>query len=1078
MKRPINRRRFLQLSATMTAAATVGSTSALTSVMSSPAFAATGLVGYWKFDEGIGTSAADSSGSGYTATLQSGAAWASGQIGPYALAVSGANDSYVEIPNAVVNTAASFSVAAWVNVNAVTGGYQTFVSLNGSNVSAFFLQLRGDTGLFSFTRLGGDSTSTSTTTASAATPPTPGVWYHLVGVYDATAQTIALYVNGSLQQTLPYTGGWQGNGHTGIGRGWYGGGPVDFVNGQIDDVRFYNSALSAKSATDLAAVGYWNFDEGKGSTAADATGNSYTATLQSGVLWATGKGGGSALDLTGASNSYAEVPFTVVNTAASFSVAAWVNVTTISGNQTFVSLDGNNVSAFFLQLRADTGKFAFTRLASDSTSALTSVALATAVAVAGTWYHLAGVYNATAQTLALYVNGVLQQTITYTGGWQGSGHAGIGRGRYFAGPVDFVNGLIDDVHFYNVALDYTTINTLITSAPVAYPALTVEVDQTGPAISPLLYGLMFEDINHSGDGGLYAELIRNRTFQDNPNAPDYWSVVSSSGASGSIALDTSNPANTVALTTSLKLQITSVGAGQRVGVANTGFWGIAAYPATKYHITVYAKASADFSGPLTLTLESNDGTIVYGLATLASVKVNKWQKYTATFTTAAGSIPTETNRFVISASNTGTVWFGLVSLFGSTWNGHTNGLRHDLMQLLSKTNATFLRFPGGNYLEGNTTADYFPWKKTIGDIALRPGHQDPWGYRSSDGLGLLEYLIWCEDLNLSPLLAVYAGYVLNGTHIPVGTPAFNQIIQDAVDEIQYATGDVTTTWGAVRAADGHPAPFNIQYVEIGNEDFLDGSGSYDSRFTALYDAIKAAYPSIKLIATSGVSSRVPDVYDQHFYHSPTQMANYATLYNTYSRTAPKIFVGEYASQEGYPTPDLNSALGDAAFLTGLERNSDVVVLSSYAPLLANVNALNWGTNLIGFDALNSYGSPSYYVMGMFSQYHGNAVVPTQLSGVGGLYFVSSKNTTTGAVYIKVVNPGNVAQTVHIQLNSGKTVAATGTAVVLSSANATDTNTLSNPTHIAPVKHNLKKLSASFSYTFAPYSITALEFTVS
>ncbi len=383
MKRPINRRRFLQLSASMTVAATVGSTSALTSVISSTAFAATGLVGYWKFDEGTGSTATDSSGSGYTGTLQSGASWTSGQIGSHALTVTGASNSYVDIPTTVVNTAASFSVAAWVKVSAVSTAFQTFVSVDGSQVSAFFLQLRGDTGLFTFTRLGSDSTSAVATLASASIPPMPGTWYHLVGVYDASAQTISLYVNGSLQETVPYTGGWQGSGHTGIGRGWYNGGPVDFVNGQIDDVHLYNIALAPKSVADLAAAGYWTFDEGKGSTAADSTGNSNTATLQSGALWATGKGGGSALNLTGAGNSFAEIAATGVNTAASFSVSCWVKLNSVNGYQTFVSLDGSQVSAFFLQLRGDTGKFAFSRLGSDSTLAAASVASATECAYGG-----------------------------------------------------------------------------------------------------------------------------------------------------------------------------------------------------------------------------------------------------------------------------------------------------------------------------------------------------------------------------------------------------------------------------------------------------------------------------------------------------------------------------------------------------------------------------------------------------------------------------------------------------------------------------------------------------------------------
>jgi alpha-L-arabinofuranosidase len=1077
MKKHFNRRQFLEISASAAIATTVGSAGAFTYGKTLNTHAATtGLAGYWKFDEGSGTTASDASGNGYTGTLQSGATWSTGQVGSSALRVTGANNSYVDISQAVVNTAASFSVAAWVKVTAVGGGYQTFVSLDGSQVSTFFLQLRGDTGLFAFTRLSSDSTSASTSVASASIPPLVDVWYHLVGIYDATAQTISLYVNGSLQQTTPYTTGWQGNGHTGIGRGRYGGNPVDFVNGQIDDVHFYNIALSSKAAVDLAAVGYWTFDEGTGLSAADSTGNSYNATLQSAATWATGKVGSSALSLTGTSTSYVDIPQAAINTATSFSAAAWVKLNTLTGPQTFVSLDGVHVSAFNLKLRDSNGKFAFTRTGSDATSSPTILASASNAATTGTWYHLVGVYDADAQTISLYVNGQLQQTTAYASDWQGTGHTAIGRAKRGINTfVEFTNGQIDDVHLYNIALDYTAVNTLYGSAAAASSSLTVQVNETGPSISPLLYGLMFEDISHSGDGGLYAELIRNRILMDNANAPDYWSVVTSSGATGTIALDTTNPANTVALTTSLKLQITQVAAGQRVGVANAGFWGIPVRPNTTYQASFYAVASADFSGPLIVGIESNDGSTIYASAKVSAITTS-WDQYSVTFTT--GNVATSsTNRFVISAAHTGTVWFTLVSLFPPTWANHTNGLRPDLMQLLSNTHSTFLRFPGGNYLEGNTLSDYFPWKKTIGDLSLRPGHNDPWGYRSSDGLGLLEYLIWCEDLNLSPLLAVYAGFALNGTHVTVGTAAFNQIIQDALDEIEYTMGSTSTTWGAQRAADGHPAPFPIEYVEIGNEDFFDGSGSYNARFTAIFDAIRAAYPSIKLIATATVTSRVPDLYDQHFYPSPAGMVNDSALYNTYSRSAPKIFVGEYASQEGKPTPDLNSALGDAAFLTGLERNSDVVILSSYAPLLANVNNLSWNTNLIGYDAIHSYGSPSYYLMGLFSKYHGDNVVPTHLSGTSGLYFVSSKEKDNGTVYIKVVNPGSSAKSVQVVLNTGGTVASTGTAIVLSSANPGDTNTLSNPTAIVPVTHALSGLSASFNYSFAPYSITVLQLSV-
>jgi hypothetical protein len=366
MKKRFNRRRFLELSAGAAVAATVGSTSSLTQFTSPFAFAATGLAGYWKFDEGSGTTASDASVDGYTGTLQSGASWTTGQIGSHALSLNGSNTSYVDIPNTVVDTTQSFSVAAWVKLNSI-GGYQTIVSIDGNQVSAFYLQLRGDTGTFAFTRLASDSAGGQSTFPGASFTPLAGVWYHLVGVYDASAQTLALYVNGSIEQTAPYySAAWQGTGHTAIGRGKFNGNPVDFVNGQIDDVHIFNSVLSAKDVADLTAVDYWTFDEGSGTSAADSTGNSRTAALQSGAAWTSGKVGASALSLNGSSTSYAEVAGTAVNTIQSFSVAAWVKLNLTRGNQTFVSLDGSVVSAFSLQLRGDTGAFAFTRLASDS----------------------------------------------------------------------------------------------------------------------------------------------------------------------------------------------------------------------------------------------------------------------------------------------------------------------------------------------------------------------------------------------------------------------------------------------------------------------------------------------------------------------------------------------------------------------------------------------------------------------------------------------------------------------------------------------------------------------------------------
>jgi alpha-N-arabinofuranosidase len=235
-------------------------------------------------------------------------------------------------------------------------------------------------------------------------------------------------------------------------------------------------------------------------------------------------------------------------------------------------------------------------------------------------------------------------------------------------------------------------------------------------------------------------------------------------------------------------------------------------------------------------------------------------------------------------------------------------------------------------------------------------------------MGLLEFLEWCEDLHIQPVLAVYAGYSLKQEHVNPG-PDLQPYVDEALEEIEYVTGDAKTKWGARRAADGHPDPFPLTYVEIGNEDAFDHSKSYDGRFTQIHDAIKAKYPKLQLIATTKVTSRTPDLYDDHYYRSAADFEGDTHHYDNKDRHGPKIFVGEWATTEGQPTPNLNAALGDAAWMTGLERNSDLVVMASYAPLLVNVNmnpkAWQWGTNLIGYDALTSYGSPSYYAQQMF-----------------------------------------------------------------------------------------------------------------
>jgi alpha-L-arabinofuranosidase len=540
-------------------------------------------------------------------------------------------------------------------------------------------------------------------------------------------------------------------------------------------------------------------------------------------------------------------------------------------------------------------------------------------------------------------------------------------------------------HFSLINLSVLICAGLALSCPISASAadtaqLTVHIDRPGVKISPMLYGLMTEEINFSYDGGLYGELIRNRAFKDRDTEPAHWSLLQTDGAEGKIELDSTNPVNATALTKSLRLEITKVPSGGRVGIANDGYWGIPVHPNTTYRASFYAKASADFKGPLTISIESNNGAIAASAA--VPPLSTEWKKYELTLTTGQVGESAD-NRFVISADSPGTIWFSLVSLFPPTFNDRPNGTRIDIMERLRDMHPAFLRFPGGNYLEGNDFNNRFDWKTTIGPLEKRPGHKSPWGYRSSDGLGLLEFLQWCEDLHMQPVLAVFAGFCLNGRYVATGDD-LKPHVQDALDEIEYVTGDASTTWGSQRAADGHPAPFNLTYVEIGNEDSLGGGArTYEERFAAFYDAIKAKYPQLQIIATMPIHDRQPDVVDDHFYRSARQMQRDVHHYDPDKtlRNGPKIFIGEWATKEGTPTPNMNAALGDAAWMTGMERNSDLVIMAAYAPLLVNVNpgGKQWSTNLIGYNALTSFGSPSYYAQAMFSRNRGDTALHFELT---------------------------------------------------------------------------------------------------
>lgn len=686
---------------------------------------------------------------------------------------------------------------------------------------------------------------------------------------------------------------------------------------------------------------------------------------------------------------------------------------------------------------------------------------------------------------------------------------------------------------------------IVLNANAQTPKLTLDLSKHGANVSPMLYGLMTEEINHSYDGGLYAELIRNRIFKDNPAKPEGWSLVNddtlNSKASikliattqDNIPYDERGHAINGALRSCLRLTVEKTNA--RVGIANEGYWGIPVKPSANYRASFYIKGTArtepfrwpwepkpttpplpdiedNTAGPIRVSIENNDGKTVYASGVINLEKSPFWKKYELTLTTRSDIKPTTDARFVISTNRTGLYYFNLVSLFPPTYNNRTNGNRADLMKMLVDMNPKFLRFPGGNFLEGPLITDAFPWKQTLGPLENRPGHRGSWGYRATDGMGLLEFLEWCEDMHAEPVLAVYAGYSLNTDHIDAG-PLLKLYVDDALDEIEYVIGGANTYWGAKRISDGHPDPFKLTYVEIGNEDWFDRSGSYNGRFNQFRDAIEKKYPQLTCISTIAdaqykdlkvTTGKRPSVVDEHYYRNSWDMWANASQYDKYDRNGPKIFVGEWATREGAPTTNFNAALGDAAWMTGMERNSDLIIMSCYAPLFVNVNtatstmprAWQWDSDLIGYNALNSFGSPSYYVQKLFSQYLGDRIVsavaeniPTQsrpltrrdsMQGitthqlVPTLFYSATVNDNNGTIYLKLINTTGKKQPVQIHLNGVAKVLSNATLVVIKSNKPEDTNTINDPEKIIPNTSTIKIVGPVFNRTLDPYSVNIVE----
>ncbi len=622
-----------------------------------------------------------------------------------------------------------------------------------------------------------------------------------------------------------------------------------------------------------------------------------------------------------------------------------------------------------------------------------------------------------------------------------------------------------------------------TSVAVAQNSATLTIDAAKPVarVSPTLYGIMTEEINYSYDGGLYAELVNNRTFQTSrgPNL-EHWTLIQNGDSRANIEIDkTTGPS--AAIPHSLKFTVSSASAQAEAGFYNTGFWGMPLRASTTYQGSFYAKTEGAEIGSLTVRLV-NDKTGAVAATTAVPSLGGGWQRYEFALKTGV-LVASADNHLEFLVQHPGSAWFSLISLFPPTYKNEPNGKRIDLMEKLAAMHPAFLRFPGGNYLEGEHLNEHYEWKKTIGPLVDRPTHMTPWTYRSSDGMGLLEFLTWCEDLHMEPLLAVFSGYSLRQEYVPAGKE-LEPYVQDALDEIEYVSGDISTHWGAERAKDGHPAPFHLRFMEIGNEEYHDESGTYDARFAQFYKAIKQKHPELQLVAAAPVTLVRPDILDDndhalhtHFYRTAQQFFVDTHRYDTYDRSRPKILVGEWATREGSPTTNLGAALGDAAWMSGLERNSDIVVMASYAPLFVNVNpgGMQWPSDLIGYDAMNSYGSPSYWAQVMFSTHLGDQILDSKLEAANPRVFASATyDSKTHRLHLKLVNASSSAQTVAIKLNGAARVSNKATVTTLGGRTTQETNSISEPTRIVPVVSSIANAGAAFSHSVPMYSIQVLD----
>ena len=633
----------------------------------------------------------------------------------------------------------------------------------------------------------------------------------------------------------------------------------------------------------------------------------------------------------------------------------------------------------------------------------------------------------------------------------------------------------------------------------AQKELTVDMSETIAPIQPTMYGVFFEDINFAADGGLYAEMIKNRSFEFTIPMMG-WSQPNSDRHSYNNESGFAMPVKYFEGEGNLNFLRVQVKNAEGYELHNEGFRGMGIKEGDTYRFTFDAKQMEGAVSAVKAELLDEDGNTVAEAS--VSVSGSEWANYKAEI------VPNKTvmkGSLKLTFEGTGELGLDMVSLFPTdTWNGRENGLRKDLVQLLYDLDPGFLRFPGGCIVEGRTPARRYQWKKTVGPVDERPSLVNRWNtefdhrltpdYYQSFGLGFFEYFQLSEDLGAEPLPILSCGIACQfntGELVPMDE--LDPYVQDALDLIEFANGSTDTPWGKVRADMGHPEPFNMKYIGVGNEQW---GPEYIERYKVFNEAISEKYPEIIIVSGSGpfpdgdyfeygmkeLKEIGAEIIDEHYYRSPEWFRENATRYDSYDRNGPKIFAGEYAAQSvAIASPDnknnWETALSEAAFMTGLERNAEVVQLTSYAPLMAHAEGWQWTPDMIWFNNLESYGTPNYYVQKLYSTNKGTDLISvTQdgktLVGQEELYASATLDSEANEVVVKVVNTSSEAQ--EIQLNfEGKRLKNKGSVIVLKEADLTQENSFESTQEISPVTEELKVKKDVATYEVSAYSLNII-----